>query len=326
MHTYFLGIDIAKSKFDVALLRPDGKFRNKVLSNNPQGFAQLLVWLDAHGVPSNELGQLHVCMEATGIYWEALAEFLCDQAIVVSVINPAQIKSYGASRLMRSKTDKIDATLIALFAKERCPEPWTASAPHERVLRSLVLRLEALQSMLTQESNRLQVANPSVQPQIQSHIEWLQSEIKALAKLIKEHIDKHPDLRHKRDLLDSIPGMGERTQAIVLAYFGATERFDNARKAVAFVGLDPRQHESGTSVKGKPRISKVGHAFVRKALYMPAMTALYKTAWGKRFRERLANAGKPPKLIIGAMMRKLIHVAIGVLKSNQMFNATLHGA
>ena len=144
--------------------------------------------------------------------------------------------------------------------------------------------------------------------------------------LIKEHIDKHPDLRHKRDLLDSIPGMGERTQAIVLAYFGATERFDNARKAVAFVGLDPRQHESGTSVKGKPRISKVGHAFVRKALYMPAMTALYKTAWGKRFRERLANAGKPPKLIIGAMMRKLIHVAIGVLKSNQMFNATLHGA
>lgn len=326
MHTYFLGIDIAKSKFDVALLRPDGKFRNKVLSNNPQGFAQLLVWLDAHGVPSSELGQLHVCMEATGIYWEALAEFLCDQAIVVSVINPAQIKSYGASRLMRSKTDKIDATLIALFAKERCPEPWTASAPHERVLRSLVLRLEALQSMLTQESNRLQVANPSVQPQIQSHIEWLQSEIKALAKLIKEHIDKHPDLRHKRDLLDSIPGMGERTQAIVLAYFGSTERFDNARKAVAFVGLDPRQHESGTSVKGKPRISKVGHAFVRKALYMPAMTALYKTAWGKRFRERLANAGKPPKLIIGAMMRKLIHVAIGVLKSNQMFNATLHGA
>eukprot|EP01041_Mallomonas_annulata_P022855 gene22855-43241_t len=97
----------------------------------------------------------------------------------------------------------------------------------------------------------------------------------------------------------------------MLAYFGSTEQFDNARKAVAFVGLDPRQHESGSSVKGKPRMSKVGHAFVRKALYMPAMAALYKTDWGKCFRDRLASAGKPPKLIIGAMMRKLIHVAVG---------------
>lgn len=324
MHTHFLGIDIAKSKFDCALLRPDGKVRNKVLSNNALGFAQLLAWLDAHGVPSGELSQLLVCMEATGIYWEALAEFLCDQGIVVSVINPAQIKAYGASRLMRSKTDKIDANLIAHFAKERTPAPWAAAAPHERVLRSLVLRLEALQNMLTQESNRLQVANPAIQPQIQNHIDWLNAEIKALAKLIKDHIDKHPDLRQKRDLLDSIPGIGERTLAIMLAYFGSAEQFDNARKAVAFVGLDPRQHESGSSVKGKPRMSKVGHAFVRKALYMPAMAALYKTDWGKRFRERLASAGKPPKLIIGAMMRKLIHVAVGVLKSNKPFNSALH--
>lgn len=324
MHTHFLGIDIAKSKFDGALLRPDGKVRNKVLPNNTQDFPKLLAWLNAHGIPANELDKLHVCMEATGIYWEALAEFLCDQGIAVSVINPAQIKAYGASRLMRSKTDKIDANLIANFAKERSPALWTAPAPHERVLRSLVLRLEALQNMLTQESNRLQVANPAVQPQIQNHIDWLNDEIKALAKLIKDHIDKHPDMRQKRDLLDSIPGIGERTLAIMLAYFGSAQQFDNARKAVAFVGLDPRQHESGSSVKGKPRMSKVGHAFVRKALYMPAMTALYKTDWGKRFRERLVNAGKPPKLIIGAMMRKLVHVAVGVLKSNKPFNSSLH--
>lgn len=326
MHTHFLGIDIAKSKFDCALLRPDGKVRNKVLTNNAQGFAQLLDWLDAHGVHASELSQLHVCMEATGIYWEALVEFLCDQRIVVSVINPAQIKSYGASRLMRSKTDKIDANLIAHFAKERTPAPWTAAAPHERVLRSLVLRMEALQNMLTQECNRLQVANPAIEPQIQNHIEWLKAEIKALAKRIRDHIDNHPDLREKRDLLDSIPGIGERTQAVMLAYFGSAQQFDNARKAVAFVGLDPRQHESGSSVKGKPRMSKVGHAFVRKALYMPAMAALNRTEWGKRFKERLANAGKPPKLIIGAMMRKLVHVAIGVLKSNKPFNSALHCA
>jgi hypothetical protein len=94
---------------------------------------------------------------------------------------------------------------------------------------------------------------------------------------------------------------------------------------VAFAGLDPRQHELGRSVKAKPRISKVGHAFLRKALYMPAMVTLYKTAWGKRFRERLAAAGKPPMLIIGAMMRKL-HVAYGVLKSGKKFDPAMHGA
>lgn len=326
MHTHFLGIDIAKSKFDCALLRPDGKVRNKVLPNNAQGFDQLLAWLHAHCVSPCQLGQLHVCMEATGIYWQALAEFLCDQAIAVSVINPAQIKSYGASRLTRSKTDKIDANLIALFAQERRPAPWAAPAAHERILRSLVLRLEALQNMQTQENNRLQVANVAVQPQIQNHIDWLRTEIKALTQLIKGHIDKHPDLRQKRHLLETIPGIGERTLSIMLAYFASAKRFDNARQAVAFVGLDPRQHESGSSVKGKPRMSKVGHAFVRKALYMPAMAALYKTQWGQHFRQRLADAGKPPKLIIGAMMRKLVHVVVGVLKSNKPFNSALHFA
>lgn len=103
-------------------------------------------------------------------------------------------------------------------------------------------------------------------------------------------------------------------------------RFANARQAAAFAGLDPRQHESGTSVKGKPRMSKVGHAFLRKALYMPAMVTLYKTDWGTRFRERLAASGKPPKLIIGAMMRKLVHVTFGVLKSGKSFNPELQNA
>ncbi|WP_139220108.1 transposase, partial [Collimonas sp. OK412] len=103
-----------------------------------------------------------------------------------------------------------------------------------------------------------------------------------------------------------------------------TDRFGNARKAVAFAGLDPRHHESGSSVKAKPRMSKVGHTFLRKALYMPAMVTLYRTAWGKTFRARLAASGKPPMLIIGAMMRKLIHVAFGVLKSQKSFDASLH--
>jgi transposase len=320
MHTFHLGMDVAKAKLDCALRLPDGKFKSKVIENNPQGFKALIEWLEKHGATT-----LPVCLEATGIYWEAVAEVLAAHGMTVSVVNPAQIKAFGASRMVRTKTDKVDARLIAEFCVERSPEPWQAPSQSEQALRAMVLRLEALQTMRTQESNRLEVAREAVKPGIAEHIEWLDKQIDALAKTIRDHINDDPGLKDKRALLDSIPGVGERTIATLLAFYANVERFGNARQAVAFAGLDPRQHESGSSVKGKPRLSKVGHAFLRKALYMPAMVTLYKTAWGKRFRERLAASGKPPKLIIGAMMRKLVHVVFGVLKSGKMFNPALHG-
>lgn len=320
MSIFHLGIDVAKAKLDCALRLPNGKFRAKVIPNSPEGFALLLAWLTAHAA-----SQPYVCMEATGIYWEEVAQFLDTAGLTVSVGNPAQIKAYGASRLTRSKTDAVDARLIADFCAERQPSPWQARSEAEVTLRALVLRLDALQTMRTQESNRLDVSRDAVRQDIQQHLDWLDTDIKQLVKSINDHIDHHPDLKQKRELLNSIPGIGERTSAIILAFYADTDRFANSRQAAAFVGLDPRQHESGSSVRGKPRLSKVGHAFVRKALYMPAMVTLYKTVWGKQFKDRLALAGKPPKLIIGAMMRKLIHVAFGVLKSGKTFDPVLHG-
>ncbi len=320
MCQFNFGIDVAKAKLDCALRLPDGKFKNKMIENNPKGFKILTEWLEKHGATA-----AHVCMEATGVYWEAVAEHLVTGGMIVSVVNPVQIKAFGNSHLVRTKTDKVDARLIAGFCAERNPDPWLAPTPSEQTLRAMVLRLNSLQGMRTQESNRLEVARDAVKPGIVSHIEWLDKEIKALAKKIGEHMGGDPGLKDKQSLLDSIPGLGERTIAILLAFYANLERFGNARQAVAFAGLDPRHHESGTSVRMKPRMSKVGHAFLRKSLYMPAMVALYKTAWGIRFRERLAAAGKPPKLIIGAMMRKLVHVAFGVLKSGKAFDPALHG-
>jgi transposase len=300
---------------------PNGKFRAKVVPNSSEGFALLLTWLTAH-----DALKPHVCMEATGIYWEAVAQFLTTTGLTVSVVNPAQIKAYGSSRLTRSKTDTVDAKLIADFCAERQPSTWQSPSAAELALRALVLRLDALQTMRTQESNRLEVSRDAVRQDIQEHLDWLDTDINQLVKLINDHIDKHPDLKQKRALLDSIPGIGERTSAIILAFYADTARFANSRQAAAFAGLDPRQHESGSSVRGKPRLSKIGHAFLRKALYMPAMVTLYKTIWGKQFKARLSVSGKPPKLIIGAMMRKLIHVAFGVLKSGKSFDPALHGA
>jgi transposase len=178
--------------------------------------------------------------------------------------------------------------------------------------------------MRTQESNRLGVARDAVRTDIQEHLDWLDQQIKTLIEAINKHIDSNPDLKGKRELLDSIPGLGERTIAILLAFYADPSRFSNSRQAAAFAGLDPRQRESGTSLKAKPRLSKVGHAFLRKSLYMPAMVTLYKTTWGKQFKDRLGLSGKPAKLIIGAMMRKLLHVAFGVLKSGKKFDPALH--
>lgn len=319
MFHFYLGIDVAKAKLDCALRLPNGKFRAKAVPNSLEGFAMLLAWLTAHKAES-----VHVCMEATGIYWEEVAQHLAITGLSVSVVNPAQIKAYGASRLTRSKTDTIDAKLIADFCAERQPPVWQPRSEAEVALRALVLRLDALQTMRIQESNRLQVAREAVRGDIQQHLDWLDTAIRQLIDVINDHIDHHPDLKQQRELLDSIPGIGERTSAIILAFYADTSRFANSRQAAAFAGLDPRQYESGSSIKGKPRLSKVGHSFLRKAMYMPAMVTLYKTAWGKQFRSRLASTGKPNKVIIGAMMRKLIHVAFGVLKSAKPFDSAIH--
>ena len=263
MTLFHLGIDVAKAKLDCALRLPNGKFHGNVITTDPQGHADLLDWL-----AQREALDVHVCMEATGVYWEDSAQFLATQGLTVSVVNPAQIKAYAASRLSRRKTDAVDARLIAEFCAERNPPPWQARSEAEVALRALVLRLDALQTMRTQESNRLDVARDAVRNNIQEHLDWLDQQIKTLTEAINQHIDANPDLKGKRELLDSIPGLGERTIAILLACFADASRFANSRQAAAFGGLDPRHQESGTSVKAKPRLSKVGHAFLRKVLSM----------------------------------------------------------
>lgn len=315
-----LGIDVSKAKLDCALAL-GAKFRHKVFTNNPAGWTQLAAWLGGHA----DAG-VHACMEATGTYFEGVAQHLADLGHIVSVINPALVRAHGQSLGLRSKTDAIDARLLADFCREKHPAAWQPPSPAERQLRALVLRHQALVEIQTQEKNRAHVVRDAVRDSIDTHLAWLDSELLRIERAIAEHLDQDPDLRRKRDLLDSIPGLGERTIAVLLAYGLAQQRFSTARQFVAFAGLCPRLLESGTSVRAKPRLSKIGHAFLRRALYMPAMVTLYRTAWGQRFRERLTAHGKPPKLIIGAMMRKLAQVAFGVIRSGLPFNQALHPA
>lgn len=315
-----VGIDVAKAKLDVALKQPAGKWKTKVVTNTTGGFAELRAWLAKHGVST-----VHVCMEATGVYWEGVAESLADEGFAVSVVNPAQIKAFATALGVRTKTDSVDAKVIAEFCASRTPAVWQPPAKSVRRLRALVARREAMVELRTQELNRLEVATTDlVRRSIERVMATLNEQIAAIEHEIAQDVDDDPMLRQQRELLASIPGVGDKTIANFLSHYGGELRFEKTRQAVAFAGLDTRQHQSGSSVLRKARLSKTGHSSIRRALYMPAVTAMTRTEWGRRFAARLLAAGKPKKLILGALMRKILAIAYGVLKSGKPFDPALH--
>jgi len=322
MHTdsSFLGLDVSKATVECALLH-QGKFRSKVIDNSTTGYQRLLDWLRQRGVIT-----LHACCEATGTYWEAIALLLHEQGHTISVINPAQIRAFADSQLVRTKTDQQDAKLIAQFCAERKPPAWLPPPPEERALLAMVRDLQVLKDLRIAESNRLGTAHTSVAARIQRHLAFLDEEIKALLHAIRDHIDRHDNLKRRRELLDSIPALGDKTIPWLLAYLSDGQRFSGAKQAVAFAGLNPQHWESGSSVSGKPRISKIGQADLRHALYMPAMVAYSHLPAFKPFITRLRAAGKPPMVIIIALMRKLLSIAQAVLKSGRPFDPLIHAA
>ena len=314
----WLGIDIAKRKFDLAVL-DNGKIRRKVFDNTTSGYQALLDWLAARGYA---LEDLHVCMEATSTYYEKLATFLHDAGIRVSVVNPLQIKAFGESLLSRQKTDRADAALIARFAEQHSPMLWCPAPREIRELQRLLARLEAVQQMSVQEQNRQHEAEGESLESVLRMLTQLKAEEEKLRQMIRDHIDQNPNLREQHALLTSIPGVGDQVSSHFMAWL-RPERFDDARQAVAFVGLSPRHRESGDSVRGKSRLCKVGHARLRKILYFPAMSAIRCNTAAKALAERLKASGKNGKVVIGAVMRKMIHWMFGVLKSGQAFDPAL---
>jgi len=312
-----LGVDIAKLKFDVCLIKENQRVKHKVFVNARHGFEQLVAWLASHGV-----GSLHVCLEATGSYGEALAAHLHEVGYRVSIVNPAAVKAFAASRLTRTKTDKVDAELIARFSLAHEPQAWQPPLPEVRHLQALVRRLESLVEMRVAEENRLSsgVAVDAVRHSLAEHIAYLVEEIKQTEQMIREHINNHPDLKEQSDLLDSIPGIGQTTAVLLLAEIVNIKQYKSARQVAAYAGLVPRERRSGSSVRGRVQLSKIGNARLRKALYFPAITALRCSDFFKAWADGLQARGKCKMSIIGAAMRKLIHLAFGVLKTGKPFD------
>jgi transposase len=317
MYLPALGLDVAKLKFNACLIREGGKLRHRVFANTEAGFSQLSEWLTKNGV-----SQVHACLEATGTYAEALATHLHVAGHVVSVVNPAAVKAYAQSRLTRTKTDKVDAELIARFCLAQQPPQWSPPAAEVRELQALVRRLEALTEMRVAEENRLSAgaAVAAVRASVEEHIAYLAEQIRRTEALIRGHIDSHPGLKWQRELLDSIPGIGEATAAALLAEVPDFSQYRSARQVAAFAGLVPKERQSGSSVRGRVRLSKVDNARLRKALYFPAITALRCSPFFQQWAEGLRQRGKSKMAVIGAVMRKLVHLAYGVLKTGRPFD------
>ena len=309
-----IGVDIAKAKFDAAAWI-DGKYKTKVFSNTLAGFETFRTWL-------RPFAPAHVCLEATGRYGEALATFLVAQGITVSVVNPAQIHAFGKAELSRTNTDKSDAKSIARFCHLHQPPGWQPLPPAVRQLQALVRRLDELMAMRQMEHNRQDGADATVQASLTHVLALLDAEIEQTRAAIHAHFEQHPDLRAQRDLLDTIPGLGETTIAVLLAGLGDIHRFDNAKQVAAFAGLSPAERQSG-KYKGQTRLSKTGDASLRKALYFPAIVAGQHNPIVRAFCERLKAKGKAGKVIVCAAMRKLLTLAYGVLKSGCPFDPKL---
>ncbi len=310
-----LGIDVSKNTLDVALIF-DNRTLCKQFKNSSEGFKLLAAWLE-----SLQTTRVHACLEATGIYGEAVALFLHECGHLVSVVNPLRIKGYGCANMQRNKTDRLDAQLIANFCLTQKPDVWQPPSQEVKHLQSLVRRVEVLAEMRQAEENRLAQASLEIKPSIERMIGLFKEEIKELEEQIKRHIDRNPHLKEQSRLLQTIPGIGARTANLLLAEI-EFDRYDSARAIAAQAGVTPRKRQSGTSLK-QTSLSKLGNARIRRALYFPAITAKQHNKIIKEFAKRLKKNGKTPMQIVCAAMRKLLHIAFGVLKHKRAFDASL---
>lgn len=310
-----LGIDVSKAKLDVEL-RENGKRERRSFDNTRQGCSQLLNWIKKQGIV-----QVHACMEATGRYWEAAAQALHAAGHEVSVVNPLRIKRHAEEEMQRNKTDGVDSGIISSFCAEHGADlrRWTPPAQEIKALREFYGRYDDLIGMRVQEINRLKSGShdPQIKALLKSSISFLNKQIDQVRALIEATLKQHPRLHERSQLLESIGGIAVLTAGRLLAF--EIDQFDDASAVAAYAGVTPRRNESGKTCR-RTHISRIGHAELRRALYMPAMNSMRSNPVIKRLIERLRKNGLSGRQLVVAALHKLLHLAYGVLKTGVPFD------
>ncbi len=328
-----LGVDVSEKALDVAYWDQDenesilvGKF-----TNNRKGFQTIQRKMEKRG-KDIDATIIHLVMEPSGGYEQPFAHFAHQAGWQVSLPNPLYPKRWAESMGKRGKTDPQDAKNLAHFAFANDPLPWKPLPPEVEQLSHLLNRLDNLEKMLRQEKNRAHSAeyhvngNKAVYDDMKKFTAFLEQHIKQLQKVIKEHIKAHPHLKKQRKLLLTVSGVGGKNVPHILVMMHRwgtlTDGEGDAKGLVAYLGLDPKHHESGTSVRKRSSISRQGNRAMRSRLYMSALGGIKakNSPLTTFYRRLVVEKGKPKKVALVAASRKILVWSWAVFKNETFFD------
>jgi transposase len=317
------GIDVGSKELVVAIDPGTGPIWEGAFSNDAAGHRRLIRRL------TRTKAMARVCVEATGIYHLDLCLALeQSKGVEVMVANPRTTKDFARAQLRRSKTDRTDAYSLLEFVRRMDFEAWKPPGTSILALRAFSRRIQALLITRAQEKNRLHAdesveATPrAIRESIDRHIDAINAEIESLTQSAREVVSADSALDQRFVHLVSVKGIAQASAITLLAELSVLPADMSARQWVAHAGLDPKHNESGTSVQGAVRISKVGNRHLRAALFLPAMVASQHEPRVRAFYEKLLARGKKPMQALVAVMRKLLHAIHGMFQHDADFDGT----
>jgi transposase len=324
-----VGIDVAQKELAVSLgdMNQEASthiYAYKTFVNNERGFTAMILWVKKH---TDNDSPLRYVMEATGVYHEALAYFLSDRNYAVSIIMPNKVTNFFRTLEIKTVTDKSMSEAIALFGLEKKVDDWIQPKRVFRELRQVTRERDQLIAERTILKNQLHAeqieAYPSEQTisRIKIRIKMVNGQLKETLSETTVAINNDREINQSVKLLTSIPGIGLLTAAVIMAETNGFELIRSKKQLTSYAGLDVREKESGTSIKGKPRISKRGNRHLRKAMYMPALSAIRHSERYKAMFVRVVSRNGIKMKGAVAIQRKLLEMAYTVYKTQTPYLA-----
>lgn len=324
-----VGIDVAQKELVVSLGKMDENavttvYANKVFSNNEKGFINLETWVNKQTIAGSPLRYV---MEATGVYHERFAYFLSAKGYLVSIVMPNKISNFFKTLEIKTVTDKSMSVAIAMFGLEKQLDNWVQPKRVYRSLRQLTRERSQLIAERTMIKNQLHAEQAEAFPgedtirRMQDRIKMTDAQLKEILAEVKAAIKRDTELKHTLDTITTIPGIGLLTAAVILAETNGFELIRSKKQLTSYAGLDVREKESGTSVKGKPRISKRGNKHLRKAMHLPALAAIRYSERYKAIFIRIVSRNSVKMKGAVAVQRKLLEMAYTIYKTNKPYQA-----
>ena len=313
-----IGIDVSMDTLDVAFY--DGKdFKSIRCYNSVEGFREIESELLKHGKSESI-----ITMEATGIYHLKAAVYFYEKGYLVSVLNPLIIKRYSEMKMLRAKTDSVDARTIAEYGFNENPCYYKRKDNKKERIIQLLRQIDALHSMQSENRNRLHALDkiPEADEKALSIYRELNILLKAKESEAEQRIQEilKESYADENRRLNEIPGVGKRLSSLVIGFFGEFEDFNNAKQVSSFIGLNPSPRQSGISLNGRGTISKKGNKYMRKIFFMAALSASKHNRACKVQYERLLANGKSKRVALIAVANKMARQIFAVVKYNRIFD------